>query len=174
MNKHCSFLLMALLLFRSLWSISADEQLVTNICKRTGILETCKSALLSDPRSIGATTIDALAIIAFDIAINAGTAASVQANDLARQYRGAPQNNPLGQCAEIYADLTSELQTGKSFAESLSYGKANQAAVDASTKPDACETEFVSRDLAPLLQPTDQDLTNKCRVCASITQLMIG
>lgn len=174
MNMNFSLLFISIFFFGSLSSTSADDQFVTDICKQTEILETCKSVLLSDPRSLQATTINALSLIAFDIAIDAATMANRQANDLARQYRSTPQNNPLAQCAQIYLDLTSELQTGKSLAESLSYRKANDAAVDACKKPDACETEFASRNLVSLLQPADLDLTKKCRVCASMTQLMIG
>jgi pectinesterase inhibitor-like protein len=168
MLNFFSFLLVSILLLQSFPHGSADEQYITSVCQNTTLPEACRSILLSDPRSREVSDKDSLVLIAFDIAINSSNSAYEGANNLRDQYSGKPQYGPLIRCSRIYMDMVTELSEGKAKVDNKLYKEANELAFDAQTKPDACDSEFISRNMEDLLLQDNHDLTTKCAVSASL------
>lgn len=168
-----SFLLISILLLQSLCIASADEAtFIDNICNMTPLPENCTSLLVSDPRGLQAPTLKDLTIIALDMTINGALAVNRKAADLARQYRGAPEQEPLSQCTQIYIDFITGLQEVVDNVRSSSFKNVYESVNAAAHQPVNCENEFASRGLdSPLIQD-DADLAQKVTLSANLASLI--
>lgn len=79
--------------------------------------------------------------------INDALAVYRKAANLARQYRGAPEQEPLSQCAQIYVDFITGLQEVVDNMQSSSFKNMYEPVNVAAHQPVNCENEFASRGL---------------------------
>ncbi|KAF3328998.1 invertase inhibitor [Carex littledalei] len=138
----------------------------------TPLPENCKSLLMSDPRVLQAHTLKDLTIIALDMTITGALAVNRRAADLARQYRGAPEQEPLSQCAQIYVDFITGLQAVVDNVRSSSFRNVYESVNAAAEQPVNCENEFASRGLdSPLIQD-NKDLEQKVTLSTNLARLI--
>lgn len=173
MISNMLFLLISILLLQCLRNSLADEtNYIDKICNMTPLPDNCKLLLLTDPRAPQAATLKDLTLIALDMTITGALTVNRKAADLARQYRGAPLEEPLSQCEQIYIDLITGLQEVMDNVRSSSFRNLYEIVNAAAQKPVDCENEFASRGLdSPLIQD-DTDLEQKVTLSANLARLI--
>lgn len=167
-----SFLLASIYSLQSLVLTLADKHFVIETCKDMDDIDFCSKILLSDRRSLNATSVDDLAAVALDIAIKSADFAFSHASDLSDKYSGQPEEEPLNMCKELWSEAVDDLRDARTEAANQNYKNAAELANDAQDDVDSCETAFAERGFKSLMSDVDEPFHERSGLASDILDML--
>jgi pectinesterase inhibitor-like protein len=171
-SASCLMLIAAICLLQSPLLTCANKTFVLSTCNNTADANLCSQILLSNPRSVNATSVAELASIALDMAVQSAEAAASQASGLSDRYQGLPEEEVLDMCQELLSEATDDLRDAQTEAAQQNYMHAGELANNAQDDADSCEKAFTDKEMKSLMSDQDRALHDRSGLAADILDLL--
>ncbi|XP_042448943.1 uncharacterized protein LOC122033849 [Zingiber officinale] len=152
----------------------ADSNFVNKTCGFAYSQDFCFSMLMSDRRSINASTVPELAYIALDIGATADIPSTVRVlQQIADKKPGPDLEEALNQCIMDYNSAGEELADARDAVGSKNYNDADSSINSASATPDSCQKMFVEVQIPAPVAQKGEWLGQRIDVCSDLVMALI-
>ncbi|XP_074565827.1 uncharacterized protein LOC141822286 [Curcuma longa] len=152
----------------------ADRNFINRTCETAFSQDLCVSMLMSDRRSINASTVGELAYIALDIDATADISSTVGVlQRIADKNPGTDLAAALKQCVMVYNSAGGDLADARDAVGSKKYSDADGLINSASASPDGCQNMFVDVEMPEPVAKKGEWLGQRIDVCSDLVTGMI-
>ncbi|XP_074562748.1 uncharacterized protein LOC141819305 [Curcuma longa] len=153
----------------------ADSNFINRTCEAAFSQDLCVSMLMSDRRSINASTVAELAYIALDIDATADISSTVGVlQQMADENSGTDLEAALNQCILVYNSAGEDLADARDAVGSKKYSDADALINSASASPDGCQDMFVDVEMPAPVAEKGEWLGERIDVCSALVKALFN
>ncbi|XP_042448900.1 uncharacterized protein LOC122033806 [Zingiber officinale] len=153
----------------------ANSNFINKTCEVAYSQDFCFSMLISDRRSINASTAPELAYIALDIDATADISSTVGVlQQIADKNQGTDLEAALNQCIMIYNNAGGDLEDARDAVGSKEYSNADALIDSAATSPDGCQNMFDDVEMPAPVAEKGEWLGERIDVCSALVKALFN